>query len=141
MAGKHSTGNNTSGQNQPPSHEVTNSLSNKPLEFPTFDPSERYSPHIPSQSTPNPTCTSSPETPNPNTDSSLNEELHDVTLKEPVFLIPNNKVNQLCQHTSAYLQSIGQILVIYQIPRARTSHRITQHYSENETLASTIDIS
>ena len=37
MSSKCSTGKNTSVKNQPPSHEVTNSVSNKPLEFPTFD--------------------------------------------------------------------------------------------------------
>ena len=74
---------------------MKDSLSNKPLEFPTFDPSGQYSPHIPSQYTPDPTYTSSPKTPNPNLDSSLNEEPYDVTLAEHVFLIPNNEVNQL----------------------------------------------
>ena len=139
MASKHSTRKNTSGQNQPPLRKVTNSLSNKPLEFPTFDPSRRYSPHISSQSTPDPTYTSSPETPNPNINSSLNEELHGVTPDDPMFLISNNEVNQLRQHTRAYLQSIGQILIIYQIPRDHSSHRRTQPYGENETLASSID--
>ena len=139
MASKHSIGKNKSIQNQWPSHEVTNSLSNKPLEFLTFNPSGQYSPHIHSQSTPDPTYTSSPETPNPNPDYSLNEELHGVTLDEPVFLIPNNEVNQIHRHSHAYLQSIGQILVIYQIPRSHSSYRITQPYGENKTLVSTID--
>ena len=139
IASKHSTENNTSGQNQPPSCEVTNSLSNKPLEFPTLDPSSRYSPHIPFQSTPDPTYTYSPKIPNPNPDSSLNEEPHIVTPDEIMFLIPNNEVNQLRQHTHVYLQSIDQIPIIYQIPRACTSHIRTQPYSENDTLASTID--
>ena len=85
MASKLSTRKNTSDQNQPPSREVTNSQSNKPLEFPTFDPSGRYSPHIYSHSTPNPTYTSSPETSNLNLDSSLIEELHNATPEEPVF--------------------------------------------------------
>ena len=107
MASKHSTEKNTSIQYQPPSCEVTNSLSNKPLEFPTFDPSRRYSPHISSHSTPDPTYTSSPDTPNPNPDFSLIEELRGVTLEEPMFLIPNNEVNQLRRHTGAYLKSIG----------------------------------
>ena len=93
MASKRSTGKNTSGQNQPPSREVKNSLSNKPLEFPTFDPFGRYSPHIPSPSFPNLTYTSSLDTPNPNPDSSLNEQPHGVTPDELVFLFPNNKVN------------------------------------------------
>ena len=85
MASKHSNGKNTSGQNQLPSCEVTNSQSNKPFEFPTFDPSGRYSPHISSHSTPDPTCTSSPKTSNPNLDSSLIEEPHSVTLDETMF--------------------------------------------------------
>ena len=85
MANKRSTRKNTSGQNQPPLREVKSSLSNKPLEFPTFDPSRRYSPHISSHSTLDPTYTSSPDTPNPNLDSSLIEEPHGVTPEEPVF--------------------------------------------------------
>ena len=56
-----------------------------------------------------------------------------------MFLIPNNKLNQLRQHTHAYLQSINQIHVIYQIPRAHNSHRRTQPYDEKKTLASSID--
>ena len=91
MVSKCSTGKNTSGQNQPPSCEVTNSLSNKPLEFPTFDPSRQYSPHIHSQSTTDRTYISSPETPNPNIDPSLNEEINNVTPKEPAFLIQIKK--------------------------------------------------
>ena len=136
MASKHSTGKNTSGQNKPPSHDLKDSLSNKPLEFPTFDPSGWYSTHIPSQSTPDLTYTSSPETPNPNTNPSLNEEIWDVTLEEPLYRIPNNEVSQLRRHTHAYLQSISQIPIIYQIPRSRTSHRRTQPYGEKETIAS-----
>ena len=93
MASKHSTRNNTRGQNQPPSCEVTNSLSNKPLEFPTFDPSGRYSPHISSHSTLDPTYTYSPETSNLNLDSYLIEEVHGVTPKDPMFRISNNKFN------------------------------------------------
>jgi hypothetical protein len=161
MASKHSTRKNTSGQNQPPLRKVTNSLSNKPLEFPTFDPSRRYCPHIPSQTTPDPTYTSSPETPNPNLDPSqttpdptytsspetpnpnldpsLIEDLCSVTPDEPVFLVPNKEVNDLHQHTHAYLQSIGQIPVIYKIPRARSSHRRTQPSGENQTLDSIIN--
>ena len=95
MANQHSTGKDTSRQNQPPSHETKRSLSHKPLEFPTYDPSGRYSPKFPSRSTPDPIYTSSPDTPNPNTESPSKEELCGVTLEEPVFLIPNNKVNQL----------------------------------------------
>ena len=95
MASQRSTGKDTSGQNQPPLRETTKSLSNKPLAFPTYDPSRRYTPNIPSRSTPDPTYTSSPDTPNPNPDSSLNEEPHGVTLYEAVFLIQNNELNQI----------------------------------------------
>ena len=115
MAYQRSTEKNTSGQNQAPSREIKRSLSNKPLGFPTDDPSRRYTPNIPSQSTPDPTYTSSPDTPNPNPDSSSNEELHGVTPEESMFLIPNNEVNELHQYTHSYLKYIDQIPAIYQI--------------------------
>ena len=99
MASKCSTGNNTSGPNQPPSREVKESLSDKPLDFPTFNFSGRYSPHIPSQSTPDPTYTSSPKTLDPHLDSSSNEELRGVTQEEPLYCIPKNEFNQLRRHT------------------------------------------
>ena len=79
MANNHITRKNTSDPNQPPSCEVKDLLFDKPLEFSTFIFFRRYSPHIPSQSTPDPTYTSSPETPNPNQDYSSNEELCGVT--------------------------------------------------------------
>ena len=139
MASKHSTGKKTSGPNQPPSHEVKVPISNKPIEFPTFDPSRRYYPHIPSQSTSDLTYTSSPETPDPNPDSSLNEELCGVTPEDLAYHILNNEVDQLRQHTCSYLQSISQIPIIYQIPRSRTSQRRTQPFDEDETLTSSID--
>ena len=93
MANKHNTRKKTSGPNKPPSCEVKDSVSDKPLDFPTFNFSRRYSPHIPSQSTPDPTYTSSPETPNPNQDSVLNEEICGVTPEDPVYHIPNNEVD------------------------------------------------
>ena len=67
------------------------------------------------QTTPNPTYTSSPNTPNPNIESYSNEEHRGVTPDEPMFLVPNNEVNHLHQHTRAYLKSIDQIPAIYQI--------------------------
>ncbi|CAF4330217.1 unnamed protein product, partial [Adineta steineri] len=91
MASQRSTGKDTSGQNQLPSRETKRSLSNKPLEFPTYDPFGRYTPKFPSQSTPDPTYTSSPNTPNPNLESPSNEELRGVTPEEPLFLTPNNE--------------------------------------------------
>ena len=139
MASKGSTGKNTSGQNQPPLREVKYSLSNKTLEFLNLRPSRWYSPHIPSQSTPDLTYTSSPETLNRNLNPSLKEELHGVTPEETVYWIPNNEVDQLHWHTHAYLQSIGQIPIVYQIPRSCTPHRSIQPYGENKTLASSID--
>ena len=127
MASQHSTRKDTSVQNQPPSHETKRSLSHKTLEFPTYNLSGGYTRKFPSRSTPNPIYTSSPDTPNPNMEPPSNEELRGVTLKEPMFLIPNNEVNQLRRHTRAYLKSIGQIPTIYQIPRARSSKKELDH--------------
>ena len=85
MASQHSTRKDTSGQNQPPSHETKKSLSNKHLAFPTYDPSRRYTPNFPSLSTPDQTYTSSPNTPNPNPKSPSKEELRGVTLESLCF--------------------------------------------------------
>ena len=125
MASQRSTGKDISDQNQPPSHETKRSLSHKTLEFPTYDLSGRYTQKFPSRSTPDLIYTSSPDTPNPNTESPSDEEICGVTLEEPVFLVPNNEVNQLRRHTRAYLKYIGQIHTIYQIPRARSSQKRT----------------
>ena len=89
MASKCSIGKNTSGRNQPPSCEVKDSVSHKPIEFRTFNPYGIYYPHISSQSTCDITYNCSPKTPDPNQDSSLNEELHGVTPKDHVYRIPN----------------------------------------------------
>ena len=125
MASQCSTEKDTSGQNQPPSHETKRSLSHKTLEFPTYNLSGRYTRKFPSRSTPDPIYTSSLDTPNPNMESPSNKEIHGVTPKEPMYLVPNNEVNQLFRYTCAYLKSIGQIPTIYQIPRARSSQRRT----------------
>ncbi|CAF4195784.1 unnamed protein product [Adineta steineri] len=93
MASQHSTRKDTSGKSQPPSRETKKSLSNKPLAFQTYYHSGRYTPNFPSRSTSDPTYTSSPDTQNPNSDSSSNEDLRGVTPDDPVFLVPNNKVN------------------------------------------------
>ena len=61
--------------------------------FPTFDFSRRYTPQIPSQSTPDPTYTSSLDTPNTHQDSSSNEEIQGVTPKDPLYRIPNTEVD------------------------------------------------
>ena len=75
--------------------ETKRSLSKKPLAFPAYDPFKRYTPNFPSRSTLDPTYTSSPDTPNPNPKSPSNEEIHGVTPDEPMFLVPDNEVNQL----------------------------------------------
>ena len=55
-----------------------------------------------------------------------------------MYLVPNNKVNQLHRHTRAYLNSISQIPSVYQIARAWSSQKRTRPYGENETLTTTI---
>ncbi|CAF4423412.1 unnamed protein product, partial [Adineta steineri] len=72
-------------------------------------------------------------------ESPSDEEICGVTPEEPVYLVPNDEVNQLHRHTCAYLKSIDQISTIYQIPRARSSQKRTRPYGENETLAASID--
>ena len=56
-----------------------------------------------------------------------------------MYHIAKIEVDQLCHHTQAYLKFIGKILTIYHIPRSRASERITQLYSDDETLTSNID--
>ena len=77
---------------------------------------EGYHPEIPIQPTLDPSYTSSPDI--PNQDSSSNKELQGVSSEEPWYLIPKIEVNQLRRHTRAYLKSLGQIPIIYQIPRS-----------------------
>ena len=79
MASQCSTRKDRSSQNQPPSHENKASLSHKTLEFPTYNPSRRYTPKFRSRSTPDPTYTSLADTPNPNLESPSNKELRGVT--------------------------------------------------------------
>ena len=103
--------------------------------IPTFEFFGRYPTENPTKPTPDPYYTYSPDTPDPHQDSSSNKELQDVTLKEPLYLIPNTEVDQLHHHTQAYLESIDH----YQIPRSRASQRRNRPYSEDETLTSNID--
>ena len=56
-----------------------------------------------------------------------------------MYLISKAEVNQLRHHTRAYLKSLGQIPIIYEIPRSRFSQRRTQPYGDGETLTSNID--
>ena len=55
-----------------------------------------------------------------------------------MYLILKIEVNQLHRHTREYLKSLGQIPIIYQIPRSRFSQRRTQPYGDGETLTSNI---
>ncbi|CAF4364079.1 unnamed protein product, partial [Adineta steineri] len=59
--------------------------------------------------------------------------------KEPLYLIPKIEVNQLCRHPRAYLKSLAQILIIYQIPRSCFSQKRTQSYNDGEPLTANID--
>ncbi|CAF4208609.1 unnamed protein product, partial [Adineta steineri] len=93
-------------------------------------------PKIPIQTTPDSSYTPSPDI--PHQDSSSNEELRGFSSTEPLYLIPKTEVNQLHRHTRAYLKSLVQIPIIYQIPRSRFSQRRTQPYGDGETLTSII---
>ena len=95
MASKRNIGKNTSSPNQPPLREVKDSAttSKKPLDFPTFEFFERYPLEIRSQSNPDLTYTSSPDTPDPHQDTSSNKALQVVTPKDTLYHIPNTKVD------------------------------------------------
>ena len=56
-----------------------------------------------------------------------------------MYLIPKIEVNQLHRHTRGYLKSLGQIPIIYQIPRSQVSQRRIQRYGDGETLTSSVD--
>ncbi|CAF4316935.1 unnamed protein product [Adineta steineri] len=131
------------GPNQPHSKEVKYSSNDSKNHFETpFDLISsqsigRYPPNIPIQPTPDPSYTSSPDIPHPN--SSSNEYFQGVSTEEPLYLIPKTKLNQLPRHTRAYLKSLGQIPIIYKIPRYQFSQRRTQPYGGSENLTSSID--
>ena len=143
MANMHNTKKISIGPNQPHSLEVehpaidSNNTFEVPFDFSSSQSFERYPPEIPIQPTLDPSYTSSPDI--PNQDSSSNEELQGVSFEEPLYLIPKTEVNQLRRHTRAYLKSLGQIPIIYQIPRSHFSQRRTQPYGDGETLTSNID--
>ena len=88
----------------------------EPFDFISSQTIERYPPEIPIQPTLYPSYTSSTDM--PNQDSSSNRELQGVSSEEPLYLISKTEVNQLRRHTRAYLKSLGQIPIIYQIPRS-----------------------
>ena len=107
--------------NRPHSREVKDSsfASKKPFKVPSnFISSqftELYSPNIPTQHALDLSYTSSPNI--PHQDSSSKEEIQGVSYEEPLYLIPRTEVNQLHHHTQSYLKSLGQIPMIYEIPR------------------------
>ena len=93
------------------------------MEHPTIDskntfevPFDLISSQIPIQPTPNPSYTSSPEV--THQDSYSNKDLKGVSSEEPLYLIPKTEANKLRHHTRAYLKSLGQIPIIYQMPRS-----------------------
>ena len=104
MASRHKTEKSSIGPNQPHSREVEHpAIDSKntfevPFDFSSSQSFERYPPEIPNQ------------------DSSSNKELQGVSSEEPLYLISKTEVNQLRRHTRAYLKSLGQIPIIYQIP-------------------------
>ena len=108
-----------------------------PFHFISSQTIKGYHPEIPLQPTLDPSYTSSLDI--QHEDSSSNEELQGVSSEIPLYLIPKTKVNELRHHTRAYLKSLGQIPIIYQIPRSRFSQRRTQPYGDGETLTSNID--
>ena len=122
MASSHNTENSSIGPNQPHSREVEHpAIDSKntfevPFDFISSQTIEGYHPEIPIQPTIDSSYTSSPKI--PNQDSSSNKELQGVSSKEPLYLISKTEVNQLRRHTRAYLKSLGQIPIIYQIPRS-----------------------
>ena len=143
MANRHNTEKSSTGPNQPHSREVEHpAIDSKntfevPFDFISYQTIEGYHPEIPLQSTLDPSYTSSPDI--PYQDSSSNKELQGVSSEEPLYLIPKTEVNQLRHHTRAYLKSLGQIPIIYQIPRSQFSQRRTQPYGDGDTLTSNID--
>ena len=142
MDNRHNTEKSSTCPNQPHSREVEHpAIDSKntfevPFDFISSQTIERYPPEISIQSTLDLSYTSSPDI--PNQDSSSNEEIWGVSSEEPLYLIPKSEVNQLHCRTRAYLKSLGQIPIIYQIPRSQFYQRRTQPYSDGETLTSNI---
>lgn len=142
MASRCNIEKSSTGPNQPHSWEVEYLAtdSKNPFEVP-FDlissqSIEWYPPDIPKQPTPDPSYTSLPDI--PHQDSSSNQEIQGVSSEEILYLIPKTEVNQLHCHTWAYLKSLGQIPITYQILRSWFYQWTTQPYSDGETLTSNI---
>ena len=120
MANRHNTEKSSTGPNEPHLREVEHpTIDSKntfkvPFDFISSQTIEGYHPEIPIQPTLGPSYTSSHDI--PNQDSSSNKELQGVSSEEPWYLIPKTEVNHLRHHTRAYLKSLSQIPIIYQIP-------------------------
>ena len=118
----HNIENSSTGPNQPHSLEVEHlEIDSKntfevPFDFISSQSIERYPPNILIQPTLDPSYTSSLDI--PDQDSSSNEELQGVSSEKLLYHIPKTEFNQLHHHTQTYLKSLGQILIIYQIPRS-----------------------
>ena len=130
MASRYNIEKSSIGPNQSHSQEVEHpAIDSKntfevPFDFISSQTTRWYPPEIPIQPTIDPSYTSSPDI--PHQDSYSNEEVWGVSSEKPFYLIPKTEVNQLRHHTRAYLKSLGQIPIIYQIPRYRFSQRRTQ---------------
>ena len=122
MASRHSSEKSSTGPNQPHSQEVEHlAIDSKntfevPFDFISSQTIEGYHPEILIQPTLDPSYTYSPDI--PNQESSSDKELQGVSSEEPLYLISKTEVNQLRHHTRAYLKSLGQIPIIYQISRS-----------------------
>ena len=125
MANRNNTEKSSTSPNQPHSREVEHPTIDSentfevPFDFISSQTTKRYALDIPTQPTLDPSYTSSPDI--PHQDSSSDEEIWGVSSEEPLYLIPKTEVNRLHHHTRAYLKSLGQIPIIYQIPRSRFS--------------------
>ena len=90
-----------------------------PYDFISSQFTKQYPPEITTHPSLDLSHTSSPDI--PHQDSSSNKELQGVSSKEALYLIPKIEVKKLRRHTRAYLKSLGQIPIIYQIPRSQLS--------------------
>ena len=101
MPNEHNTAHNLTSPNQPTTREVKNSTTTSkesfkvPSNFIASQYTERYPPDFPIQTTPNPSYTSSLDSPIQNLDSSYNEEIRGLTSEEHVYHVPNSELDQL----------------------------------------------
>ena len=129
MSNIHNIEKSSTGPNEPHLLEVEHqTIDSKttfevPFDFISSQTTEWYPLDVPIQLTPDPSYTSPDIS---HQDSSSNKELRGVSSEEPLYLIPKTEANQFCCHGQAYLKSLGQIPIIYQIPRTLFSQKRTQ---------------